>query len=144
MPRKLLAFAAFLTTGLHASACRKSAAIPVTQRASDSSIAARVRSAAPSDTSFFEVSRHEERGVRNAGGGCSWGPGTLPGPGDTLIGVLREEHSIWVDPQTCVKLVAFGYRRAAVSMDTAGHDSRSLTATVDFRPARTPRKPERP
>ena len=141
MFRMQLDRATCLVAAVCAAACGKSV-VPIAQRTSSASAADRVRRAAPSDTTFFEVSRHEDRGKMNARGQCTWGLESIPGPGDTLIGILREGHTISVDPHTCVRVEAYGYRRTAPPMDTAGGERRSLTVTLDSTRLHSVRRPK--
>ena len=142
MSRMLLGCAACLVAGVYAAGCGKSSVVPIARGPGGGSAADRVRRAGPTDTTFFEVNRQEFRGAINARGQCSWGPETIPGPGDTLIGILREMHTISVDPKTCVRVEAYGYRRAEPPMDTTGGESRSLTVTLDSNRLHPVRRPK--
>jgi hypothetical protein len=140
--KTMLVFAALFAATSYAGGCRSR--VQELRRRNDTSVASQGLKSSLPDTTFVELSRREERGVPDATGKCNWGPTIFPPSGDTLRGVLHESHGLWVNLRTCVRLVAFGYRRMTPDVDTAGGDSRSITVRLDSVATSGPRKPRSP
>jgi hypothetical protein len=91
---------------------------------------------AAADTAFIEERRYEERGVRMGNRGCRFRSSiTLPAvPAADTVRRWTEHRSISVDPNTCVRVMAAGYRKVRPPMepvDMTGMAETTATAVYD-------------
>jgi hypothetical protein len=79
------------------------------------------------DTAFVETSREVQTGTRHDGT-CVFSDSTHVSPGPSLV---HSERTISINVQSCQRVVARGYRRAAVNVDSSDDLTKQQTIRLD-------------